>query len=298
MTTRFLRILAAACALALAFGLFARRRAARAFGRPGAVGPIRAIALLVPLAAALSAAALEGRPTRPFLVPSGTAFEWLPWSLAAGALVAAAIGDGAGSLGRWACAFAASAVATTLLVPPGMRDGAWQLCAAAACVVAAAGATCGRPGGAARFASWWLVLSVASAMVLLSGFAKLALVIASVAALAASLALIAPFLSTIRAGVATNVAFAIALAATAFVGAGYDETGFPVACWALLAVAPASLAVADVPWVASCPKARLAATLLLPATVACVALAIGLAVTRAPSPAATDADLYGLAASP
>lgn len=231
-------------------------------------------------------------------MPSGTAFEWLPWSIAAGAMVAAAIGDGTGKLGRFASSFAASCVATGLLVPPGMRDGSWQLAAAATGVAAAIGSSQGAPGGAARFASWWLVLSVASAMVLLSGFAKLSFVIASVAALSAALALLAPLVASIRAGVAVNVALTVALVGTAFIGAGYDETGFPIACWILLALAPASLTVAEVPWVASCPKARLAVTLLLPAAVACVALAIGLAVTRAPSPAATDADLYGLAASP
>lgn len=290
-------VLAVAAGLVIAF-LLRSRRAGRDsdFLRPHPSS--RVVALLVPLAAALSSAALEGRPMRPFLVPAGTAFEWLPFAIAAGALVAAAVGDGAGRLGRIAASVGAAAVSVGLLIPPGMRDGTAQLVAAAVAGACAFGASGERSSGTARFASWWLVLSVASAMVLLSGFAKLAFMIASVAALSAALALLAPFLCAFRAGVSANVALSIALSATAFIGAGYDEAGFPLLAWILLATAPASSALAELPRFAARPRARFALMLALPALVACTALAIGFAATR-PSAAATDAaDLYGLAASP
>lgn len=298
-----LRTVLAPAALALVAGLaiiaLLRLRGTgtqAAFVRPNPSS--RIVALLVPLAAALSSAAVEGRPMRPFLVPTGTAFEWLPFAIAAGALVAAAVGDGAGRLGRIAASAGAAAVSVGLLVPPGMRDGTAQLVAAAVAGACAFGASGERPAGAARFASWWLVLSVASAMVLLSGFAKLAFMIASIAALSAAFALLAPFLSAFRAGISANVALSIALSATAFIGAGYDEAGFPLVAWILLAAAPASDALAELPWFAARPRVQVAAIVILPALVACTALVIGFAATRPDAATADTADLYGLAASP
>lgn len=298
-----LRTVLAPAALALVAGLaITALLRLRGAGTPPALvrsnPSSRIVALLVPLAAALSSAAVEGRPMRPFLVPAGTAFEWLPFAIAVGALVAAAVGDGAGRLGRISASVGAAAVSVGLLVPPGMRDGTAQLVAAAVAGACAFGASGERPVGAARFASWWLVLSVASAMVLLSGFAKLAFMIASVAALCAALALLAPFLSAFRAGISANVALSIALSATAFIGAGYDEAGFPLVAWILLAAAPASAALAELRWFAARPRARIAAIIILPALVACTALAIGFAAIRPDAATADTADLYGLAASP
>ena len=299
-----LRTVLAPAALALFAGLVitALLRLIRSGTQPVFVRPnpsSRTVAFVVPLAAALSSAAVEGRPMRPFLVPTGTAFEWLPFAIAAGSLVAVAVGDGAGRIGRIAASVGAAAVSVGLLVPPGMRDGTAQLVAAAVAGACAFGASGERPAGAARFASWWLVLSVASATVLLSGFAKLAFMIASVAALSAACALLAPFVAAIRAGVAANAALSIALSSTAFIGAGYDEAGFPLMAWILLAAAPASAALAELPWFTARPRARIAAIVALPALVACIALAVGLAATRSDKAASTDTDdLYGLAASP
>lgn len=290
--------IAAAIAFAVAMARSRWRRGAPSMPRDPASSGGRVLALLVPVVAALSAATLEGRPWRPFLVPSGTAFEWLPWSIAAGSLVAALVAGGAGRIASLVTCFAASAVAVSLLVPPGLRDGSSQLVVAAVATAAAFGSSRGAIPGVARFASWWLVLSVASAMVLLSGFSKLSFVIASVAALSAALGLLAPMLPSIRAGVATSASLSIALTATAFVGAGYDETGFPFPAWLLLALAPASLAATDIRWFASRPRARVAAAVLLPVTVALVALSVATWATRGNAPTPAEADLYGIAASP
>lgn len=289
----------------LLLGWLLGMRALRASGRgaPSRCAVLTPVATaVVPVAVAL-AVQESVAPTEVFThFPPNVSYGALPRALLAGALVAWPIGAGSGGLGAIASAFAVPAVAIVLVQPPGLRDGGPQLVAVAAACLGALATVTGRalPGGrsaAPRFASWWLLFAVASAMVLLSGFAKLAIVLGALSATAATLAVaaLAGCAPTLTNG--TAACLATAFAACTLAGQGYDEAGIPRAAWWLLAFAPAASALGQVP--ALRPRPRLAAVLgaCLPAAAAFIALAIALAVTGLPGSAATDRDgTYGLAA--
>ena len=278
--------------IVLAF--LARRRPA--IGVRETTSPWLALAAVLP--AVLSYAQQEGAPG--FAWPPTLAFGWSWVALALVGLSALALRPAPASVRAAACAF----VAMSVVVPPGHSDPVVRVAAAAlvgaSALAASSSAGHGAPGGVAEHVAWWLVFAVASVMALLSGFAKLSFVIASLSAAASFLALASAWIPRLRTGAASNAASACALGVLCFIGLGYDETGFPWWTWALLACAPSGLAVGAWNW--GSPRARALAVIAVPALLALVALVLALAWTgaldRFGEPSSPERDLYGLRAEP
>lgn len=259
----------------------------------------RLLAVLVALPALASLARQQGA-----LVPFGAwpprvASDWLPWSIAAAAAVAVAAGGRGGPIMAGACSAAASAASMVLVAPPGMAGGGAQLLAAAACTAAC---TCAsraalRPG-IAPHAAWWLTAAAGSAMVLLSGFAKLAFVLGALSAGAAAIGAASLLLGGAVLGTAASISICCAFSACMFVGHGYDEAGFPWWCWWSLALAPAAMALGGLRALASRPRLRAAAVVLAPAAVAWAAVLAAVAATAGQRGSAGPGDAYGMSARP
>jgi hypothetical protein len=114
------------------------------------------------------------------------------------------------------------------------------------------------------------------------------------------LALASPWAPRLRPDGASTAASACALGVLCFLGLGYDESGFPWWSWALLACAPAGLAVRGFAW--GSPRARALAVVAVPTLLALVALVLALgwtgALARFGQPAEPDRDVYGLRTEP
>ena len=267
---------------------------------PRAVTPVAAV--LVPVAVAMAvqeSIAPSGVLTH---FPAGISYGALPSALLAAAIVAVPLGCGTGRLGAWTSAVAVPAVAMLLLRPPGLGDGVPQLLAVAAASLGAlamggGGPPASRRAAALPLAAWWLLFALASVVVLISGFAKLAIVLGALSATAATLAVAAiaacaPMLTN-----GTTACLATAFVACTFVGQGYDEAGLPSAAWWMLSAAPTAAAIGCLPALRRHPRIAVALTTCLPVAVAVVALAVALATTGLPGSAATGHDdAYGLAA--
>lgn len=239
--------------------------------------------------------------------PAAVSYGALPMALLAGAVAALPIGCGTGRLGAFACAVTVPAVALALVRPPGLADGVPQLLAAVASCLGSLASTstaaapahesATRRSTALPFASWWILFAIASGMVLLAGFAKLAVVLGALSATAAALAVAAlagcaPVLAN-----GTAACLATAFVACTFVGQGYDEAGIPRAAWWLLSFAPAAAAVGRIPASRAHPRLAAAITAFLPAMLALIALGLALSTTGLPGSGATGRhDAYGLAA--
>jgi len=224
--------------------------------------------------------------------PATVSYGALPLAMLAAVAAAIVLGNGSGTLSRVVGAIAVPSVAFVFLSPPGLGGGVPQLVALAIAALAAMAAcsVSGRPGPAPLL-GWWLVFAVASVMVLLSGFAKLAVVLGALSAMAATLAVCAAAIGRPMMGNGLAVTLATALAAGAFLGCGYDESSFPRWTWALLASAPAATALVAVPMVNRRPRLRFTVIVLGPSAVAVLALAAAMlatASTASPSDSAVD----------
>lgn len=255
------------------------------------------VAVLLPVMASMSAQESVSHRQLFTCFPAGVSYGALPWALHAAVAVALVIGNGAGMLGRAAGAIAVPTMAMVFLAPPGLGGGVPQLVALAIAAVSgfAAASTSGRPG-ASPLVGWWLVFAVASAMVLLSGFAKLAIVLGSLSAMAATLAVCAAALGRPVMGNGLAATLASAFVACVFLGCGYDESGFPRWTWALLAAAPAAMGVGSIPMVRARPRLRALAVSLAPATIAALALASAMLATGHSTD--STADPYAMAVRP
>lgn len=275
-------------------------RAAHLAASTRAVTPVAAVVVPVAVSMAVQESIAPSEVFTHF--PAGMAYGALPPALLAAALVAVPLGCGTGRLGAWASAIAVPAAAFVLLRPPGLRDGGPQLLAVAAASLGALAPRAGaspatRRAAALPFASWWLLFALASGMVLLSGFAKLAIALGALSATAATLAVAAfagcaPVLTN-----GTAACLATAFVACIFVGQGYDEAGMPRAAWWLLSFAPAASVLGRIPALRSHPRLAAALEAGLPMVLAIVALAVALAAIGLPGSAAPgDEGAYGLAA--
>ena len=275
--------------------------AGRATPRPSAcvsATPWSWLPLAAALPAVLSYAQQEGAPG--FAWPPAVAFSWAWVALGLAALSAAALHATPGAVR----AAVPALLAMSVVAPPGWSDGGVRLAAAmlvgASAFAASSGRTTGARAGASEHVAWWLVFGVASAMALLSGFAKLAFLIASLSAAASMLAIHSRWAPRLRPDGASTAASACALGVLCFLGLGYDESGFPWWSWALLACAPAGLAVRGFAW--GSPRARALAVIAVPTLLALVALVLALgwtgALARFGQPAEPDRDVYGLRTEP
>ena len=232
--------------------------------------------------------------------PATVSYGALPLAMLAAVAAAIVLGNGSGTLSRVVGAIAVPSVAFVFLSPPGLGGGVPQLVALAIAALAsvAACSVSGRPGPAPLL-GWWLVLAVASAMVLLSGFAKLAIVIGALSAMAATLAVCAGTIGRPVMGNGLATSLVTAFAACAFLGCGYDESNYPRWTWALLAAAPAAAALGGLPGIRSRPRLCIAASILAPAGAAARALAAAMmSTTTIAGPADSTTDPYASAVVP
>jgi hypothetical protein len=305
-----LRLLAAWLAAPRAAGdstaTTARARIARALASPLWLAPLLAVP---PIAAFIHQ---EGEFTWPPLL----AFGWLPVALAlAGALAPALLfpdaarsgaraplGAGAttpahapvgGDTPAWGLAAGGCAllacIVMVVLPAPGHADAGSRLVAAAIAAVAACGAACtARRPGIAGFVAPWGCAAALSAMALLGGFIKLAMMLGALSATSACFAVLARWLR-LSPGAAGAAAFACLLAACAFVGMGYDERHMPAWSWAIVALAPAAGSLAALPAVARRPRLEWMVRAFAPIAVAAVGVACG--ALLAPAPAQEDKEL-------
>ena len=232
--------------------------------------------------------------------PATVSYGALPLAMLAAVVAAIVLGNGSGALSRVVGAITVPSVAFVFLSPPGLGGGVPQLVALVIAALAAV-ATCSVPGrpGPAPLVGWWLVLAVASAMVLLSGFAKLAIVIGALSAMAATLAVCAGTIGRPVMGNGLATSLVTAFVACAFLGCGYDESNYPRWTWALLAGAPAAAALGGLPGIRSRPRLCMAALVLAPAGAAALALAAAMMSTATiAGPADSTTDPYASAVVP
>lgn len=255
------------------------------------------VAVLLPVMASMSVQESVSHQQLFTCFPSGVSYGALPWALHAAVAVSLAIGNGAGMMGRATGAIAVPTVAMVFLSPPGLGGGVPQLVALAIAVMSgfAVAGISGRPGPSPML-GWWLVLAVASAMVLLSGFAKLAIVLGSLSAMAAALAACAAAFGRPVMGNGLATAFVTAFVACVFLACGYDESGFPRWTWAMLSAAPAAMALGSIPTVRARPRLCAVAIAMAPAAIAAIALASAMLATGRSADSA--ADPYALSARP
>jgi len=252
------------------------------------------VAVLLPVT--VSIAVQEAITLREVLThfPATVSYGALPLALLAAVAVAIVMGNGSGALSRVVGAIAVSSVAFVFLSPPGLGGGVPQLVALVIATLAAVAAcsVSGRPGPAPLL-GWWLVLAVASVMVLLSGFAKLAIVVGALSAMSATLAVCAGTIGRPAMGNGLATSLVTAFVACAFLGCGYDESSYPHWTWALLAAAPAAAALGGLPGIRSRPRLCTMAVILAPAGVAAIALAAAIMATSTNAePADSTADPY------
>jgi hypothetical protein len=285
----------------LSVTVFAGRAARHALA--GAV--VRWLAVLLAVLPVAWAIAFQEGSAGAVLRPS-VAFQWLGWAAAVAATVAAV---GSMQPGRGACAVAGSvaALATCVMIrPPGLPGEGPRLAAALGAALAGAGMAIAfggareGPGPAdprraawPALAAWWAALSVGSGMVLVSGFAKLAVACGALGASAAAWAVLAAWFPRMAAlAPAASAAFAATFGALVLVARGYDESGFPAWSWWALTASPGAACVAAWPALARRPRLRAVATVAAPALAAIAALAAAKASTAGGSASPSD---YALA---
>lgn len=283
----------------------ARARAALPTGSPSAMAwPVRwALTTLAVLPVAW-AVAFQEPSWRDVAIPT-VSYQWIGWAAVAAALVSSAVSVVPGRLMSVAAAAVASLVACVMVKPPGLPDAAPKLIAAFAAALGGVGAItspCGSVGARraapawATLAGWWACLAVASGMVLLSGFAKLAVACGALSASAAAwsvMSAIAPRLACAAPAVAG--AFAATLGVLCLVARGYDESGFPAWCWWLLAAAPGAGVLAAWPARRGHTRIAVAVAITAPPVVAIVALLVARSSVSVPagSPSLDDYALAG-----
>ncbi|MFO0961504.1 MAG: hypothetical protein U0625_01205 [Phycisphaerales bacterium] len=277
-----------------------RARIARALASPLWLAPLLAVP---PIAAFIHQ---EGEFTWPPLL----AFGWLPVAIALAGVLAPALlfpdaarrgasaradadppavahapqgGDTpAWGLATGGCALLAI-VSMVVLPAPGHADGVSRLVAAAIAAVAACGAACvARRPGIAGFVAPWGCAAALSAMALLGGFIKLAVILGALSATSAGFAVLARWLR-LAPGAAGAAAFACILAACAFLGMGYDERHMPVWSWAIVALAPAAGSLAALPAIARRPRLEWMVRAGAPIAVAALGVACGALLAPAPA---------------
>ena len=230
-----------------------------------------------------------------------TSYEWLPIALVIGAGVSV-VTSNLSSLNGQLLATAAAACAMFTLKPPGFGGQGYQVLAAAIAVLASLGAA--KPASQFRvapFVALWIMAACASMLCVLSGFAKLGIVLGALSGGSAALAVAAAISSSVRLGRGGATAFACALAGCMFIGIGYDESGFPWWIWAMSAASPALMGVGMRFVPATRSRTQACVVIAAPAAlavcaVACAVLLSGV-LTRQPAQSSSG-DPYSSATQP
>jgi len=176
--------------------------------------------------------------------PCVTSYEWLPVALAIGAVVSVITSTVSNHQGQLLATIGTATCAMFILKPPGFAGVGYQILAATIAVIASLGAA--KPATQFRvapFVALWIISACASILCVLGGFAKLGIVLGALSGGSAALAVAAAIAPSVRLGRGGATAFACALTACMFIGAGYDESGFPWWTWAMLAISPALMGI-------------------------------------------------------
>lgn len=234
--------------------------------------------------------------------PCVTSYKWLPVALAIGAVVSVITGTVSNHQGQLLATVGTAVCAMFILKPPGFAGVGYQIIAATIAVVASLGAA--KPATQFRvapFLALWIIAACASVLCVLSGFAKLGIVVGALSGGSAALAVAAAIVPSVRLGRGGATACACALTACMFIGAGYDESGFPWWTWVMLAISPALMGVGARFVPATCSRTQFCAIVAAPAAlalcaVACAVLLSGV-LTRQPAQS-SNGDTYNSPAQP
>jgi hypothetical protein len=231
--------------------------------------------------------------------PCVTSYEWLPVALAIGAGVSVLTSTVSNRRGQLLATVGTAACAMFILKPPGFSGVGYQILAVTTAVVASLGAS--KPAmefRVAPFVALWIIAACASVLCVLSGFAKLGIVVGALSGGSAALAVAAAIVPSLRLGRGGATACACALTACMFIGAGYDESGFPWWTWAMLAISPALMDVGARFVPATRSRTQSCAIVAAPAALALCAVACAVLVsgvlTRKVGPS-TSSDPYSSA---
>jgi hypothetical protein len=231
--------------------------------------------------------------------PCTTSYESLPVALAIGAVLSVIASNVSSPSGQLLATIGTAACAMFILKPPGFAGLGYQIFAAAIAVVTSLGAA--KPATQFRvapFLALWIIAACASVLCVLSGFAKLGIVLGALSGGSAALAVAAAIVPSVRLGRAGATACACALTACMFIGAGYDESGFPWWTWVMLAISPAAMGIGERFVPATRSRTQFCAIVAGPAALALCALACAVLVsgvlTRKAGPS-TSSDPYSSA---
>jgi hypothetical protein len=231
--------------------------------------------------------------------PCTTSYESLPVALAIGAVLSVIASNVSSPSGQLLATIGTAACAMFILKPPGFAGLGYQIFAAAIAVVASLGAA--KPATQFRvapFVALWIIAACASVLCVLSGFAKLGIVLGALSGGSAALAVAAAIVPSVRLGRAGATACACALTACMFIGAGYDESGFPCWTWVMLAISPAAMGIGERFVPATRSRTQFCAIVAGPAALALCAVACAVLVsgvlTRKAGPS-TSSDPYSSA---
>jgi hypothetical protein len=226
--------------------------------------------------------------------PCTTSYEWLPVALAIGAVVSVIASAVSIPTGQLLATVGTAVCAMFILKPPGFAGVGYQTLTAAIAVVASLGAA--KPATQFRvapFVALWIIAACASVLCVLSGFAKLGIVLGALSGGSAALAVAAAIVPSVRLGRAGATACACALTACMFIGAGYDESGFPWWTWVMLAISPALIGIGERFVPATRTRMQFCAIVAAPAAlalcaVACAVLVSGVLTRKAGSSTSND----------
>jgi hypothetical protein len=212
--------------------------------------------------------------------PCTTSYEWLPVALAIGAVVSVITSAVSIPTGQLLATVGTAACAMFILKPPGFAGVGYQILAATIAVVASLGAA--KPATQFRvapFVALWIIAACASVLCVLSGFAKLGIVLGALSGGSAALAVAAAIVPSVRLGRAGATAYTCALTACMFIGAGYDESGFPWWTWVMLAISPALIGIGERFVPATRTRMQFCAIVAAPAALALCAVACAVLVS-------------------
>lgn len=234
--------------------------------------------------------------------PCVTSYEWLPVVLAISAVVSVITSTLSNHQGQLLATVGTAVSAMFILKPPGFAGVVYQIVAATIAVVASLGAAkAATQFRVAPFLALWIIAACASVLCMLSGFAKLGIVVGALSGGSAALAVAAAIVPAVRLGRGGATSCACALTACMFIGVGYDESGFPWWTWVMLAVSPALMGVGACFIPVTRSRMQFCAIVAAPAAlalcaVACAVLVSG-ALTRQPAQNSSG-DTYDIPAQP
>ncbi len=252
--------------------------------------PLRWMPLLIVAPAIAAHILLQGG----FEWPCTTSYEWLAVALAIGAGIS--VVTSSVSIPKWQllATVVTAACAMFILKPPGFSGVGYQILAATTAVVASLGAS--KPAmefRVAPFVALWIIAACASVLCVLSGFAKLGIVVGALSGGSAALAVAAALVPSVRLGRGGATACACALTACMFIGVGYDESGFPWWTWVMLATSPALMGIGARFVPATRPRMQFCVVVAMPAALAlsavtCAVLVSGVLTRKAVPSSSSD----------